>query len=116
MFVLNPAPTFMVQVPITVPGKAEPLELAITFKHKNRAALAAWAAAGVGKDDTELLGELIVTWSGMQDDKGEDVLYSFTALNDLIAGYWAARDEIISAYLRELKESKIKNFARLRAV
>lgn len=114
MFQIQPNPTFAVPVPISVPGMPEPLAITITFRHKNKAALRAWADASADKDDAVLLHELITTWSGLQDDKGADVPYSLAALNDLISGYWAARDEITGAYLKELKESKTKNSVRLR--
>lgn len=115
MFKLNPNPTFSVPVPITVPGMPEPIEVQITFRHKNKAALRTWILDAAGKDDAALLHELIVDWSGMQNDKGENVPYSLTALAELLDGYWAARDDITDAYLIELKESKAKNFRRLQA-
>lgn len=115
MFCLQPNPTFTAPVPITVPGLPEPLEVQFTFRHKNKAALKAWAVDGVDKDDAALLHELIVGWSGMQDSKGAEVPYSLTALHELINSYWAARDEITAAYLAELKDSKAKNSVRLQA-
>jgi hypothetical protein len=115
MFKINPNPTFTVPVPITVPGMPEPLEVQITFRHKNKAALRAWVADGAGKEDAALLNELITDWSGMQDEKGANVPYSLSALSDLLDGYWAARDDITDAYLIALKASKSKNSRRLRA-
>jgi hypothetical protein len=115
MFKLKPNPTFTVPVPITVPGMPEPISVSITFRHKNKAALRTWMTEGFGKTDAALLHELIVEWSGMQDEAGENVPYSLTALTDLIDSYWAAREEITDAYLVELKESKAKNSVRLPA-
>lgn len=115
MFKLQPNPTFPATVQITVPGLPEPIDVQITFRHKNKAALRAWVADGAGKSAAALLHELIVSWTGMQDEKGADVPYSLTALTDLLDGYWAAGDEITEAYLTELKESKAKNSVRLRA-
>lgn len=115
MFKLNPNPTFTATVPLTVPGMPEPIEVQITFRHKNKAALRTWVIEGAGKSVETLLHELIVSWTGMQDDKGADVPYSLTALTDLLDGYWAAGDEITEAYLTELKESKAKNYKRLQA-
>jgi hypothetical protein len=114
MFKLNPNPTFAVAVPLTVPGMPEPLEVTFTFRHKNEAQLAAWILESRGKDDVALLHGLIVSWAGVKDDSGDDLPYSLTALTDLLANYWPAKDEIASAYSRELKESKTKNFVRLR--
>lgn len=110
MFKLTPNPTFSAQVPLSVPGLPEPLKVAITFRHKTKPALQAWMRDGRGKDDAALLHELIVGWEGMTDADGADVPYSLTALNDLLANYWCASDEITAAYLYELKESKRKNF------
>lgn len=115
MFKLTPNPTFTVPVPITVPGMPEPIEVQITFRHKNKAALRAWVVDGAGKDDAALLHDLIVDWAGMQDEKGANVPYSLTALAELLDGYWSARDDITDAYLTELKESKSKNSKRLQA-
>lgn len=115
MFKINAAPTFTAPVPISVPGLPEPLEVVFTFRHKNKDALKAWITEGAGKDDAALLHELVVDWAGMHDERGEAVPYSLSALHTLIGSYWAARDEITSAYLRELKESKAKNSVRLQA-
>lgn len=109
MFRINPLPTFQAQVPLSVPGLPEPLCVAITFRHKNKAALNDWLRTSIGKNDAAILHELIVGWAGVQDDAGLEVPYSLSALNDLIGGYWSARDEITRCYLRELKESKTKN-------
>lgn len=114
MFKLNPNPTFACAVPLTVPGLPEPLEVQFTFRHKTDTQLAAWILESKGQDELVLLHGLIVSWSGVKDDAGAEVPYSLTALTDLLGNYWAAKDEIASAYARELKESKTKNFVRLR--
>jgi hypothetical protein len=109
MFRIQPEPTFACKVPLSVPGKPAPLEVDFTFHYKNKDQLAAWVQDATGKDDATLLGELIEGWDGMVDAKGNPVHYSITALHTLIYSYWAARDEITRAYMRELKESKTKN-------
>ena len=115
MFKLQANPTFAVPVPITVPGLPEPLNVTITFRHKNRAALNAWFSNAGGKEAAALLHELIVDWSGVQGPDGAEVTYSLTALHALVSDYWAAQEEIMDCYLRELKESKTKNSLRLQA-
>jgi len=115
MFKINPNPTFTAAVPLTVPGLPEPLEVNFTFRHKNEAQLAAWVLESKGHDEVAVLHGLIVSWSGIKDDEGNEVPYSLTALTDLVGNYWAAKDEIATAYRKELRESKIKNFVRLRA-
>lgn len=109
MFKLNPSPTFVAQVPLSVPGMPEPLNVAITFRHKTKTAAKAWAAESAGKEDAVLLNEVICAWSGVQDDTGADVPYSLTALTDLLNNYAAAHGELLRAYLSELTEAKRKN-------
>lgn len=109
MFKLNPAPTFVAQVPISVPGLSEPLEVAITFRHKAKTAVKSWMDNAAGKTDADLLHEIIAGWSGMQAEDGAEVAYSLTALGDLLENYPASHGELFRAYLRELTEAKRKN-------
>jgi hypothetical protein len=109
MFKLNPNPTFECAVPLSVAGIPEPVELRVTFKHKNKTAIDAWMKNAGAKDDTTLLSEVLVGWSGVQDDNGEDVPFSTSALRDLLENYPASNGEFFTTYLRELREAKRKN-------
>lgn len=109
MFKLNPAPTFVAPVPLSVPGLPEPVNVTVTYRYKNKAALSAWLNAMTGKDNVALLHEVIDGWAGISDAAGADVPYSLTALTDLLANYSAAHNELFHAYLRELTEAKTKN-------
>lgn len=109
MFKLNPSPTFISQVPLSVPGLPEPLEVAITFRHKNRAALAKYLSELQGREHPAYLDEIILSWDGIHNDAGEPVPYSLTALTDLLGNYSVAHAEILAAYTRELTEAKRKN-------
>lgn len=109
MFKLQPNPTFTAQVPISVAGLPEPLELAVTFRHKNKAALEAWLSGAKGKADEALLHEVIESWAGVQGADGAEVPYSLTALGELLSNYPAAHGELFRGYLRELTEAKRKN-------
>jgi hypothetical protein len=109
MFKLNPAPTFTASVPLSVPGLTEPLEVLITFKHKNRTALGKYLGEMQGREHTDYLHEVIDSWSGVHNDAGEPVPYSLTALTDLLGNYSVAHAEILAAYTRELTEAKRKN-------
>lgn len=109
MFKLNPSPDFACAVPLSVPGQPEPLDLQVTFKHKNKAALQSWFESVAGKPDAALLHDVIKSWSGMQDDAGAEVPYSLSALTELLNNYACAHQELFAAYLRELTESKRKN-------
>jgi len=109
MFNIDPAPQFTAPVPLSRPGLAEPIEVQITFKHKNRAEVAAWVAKGAGAtDDVQLLGEVIEGWTGLINAKGELVPYNATELSKLLTNYTPARGEIFRAYLGELTEAKKK--------
>lgn len=109
MFHIDPAPTFTASVPLSRPGLAQPIEVQITFKHKNRVEMTAWVAKNAGTtDDVQVLGEVIESWSGLLDAEGKDVPYSVTALSRLLTNYSPARGEIFRAYLSELTEAKKK--------
>lgn len=109
MFNVDPNPTFTTPVHLSRPGLAEPIQVQITFKHKNRMEVAAWVARGAGAtDDVQLLGEVIEGWSGLLDAEGKEVPYSTTALSKLLTNYTPARGEIFRAYLSELTEAKKK--------
>ena len=109
MFKITPDPTFHAAVQITVPGLPEPLELAVVFKHKNRVAYNAWVDGFAGKADASILHEIIVSWSNVQDEAGQEVPYSLTALTNLLHNYAPATAELYAAYKRELTESRVKN-------
>lgn len=109
MFKINPSPVFAVQVPLSVPGLPEPIDVCVTFRHKNKTALARWIADAQGKEHTVFLHEVIESWSGVQDSDGCDVPYSLSALTDLLGNYSIAHSELFGAYVRELTEAKRKN-------
>jgi len=109
MFKLNPKPTFVAAVPLSVPGLSEPLEVSFTFRHQNKAALAKWIGETSTQDGAETLHKVVAGWAGVQGDDGAEVPYSLTALTDLLDNYPAAQGEIFRAYLKELTEAKRKN-------
>jgi hypothetical protein len=109
MFKLNPSPEFTCAVPLSVAGQPEPLDLQVTFRHKNKAALQSWFDVVAGKPDAASLHEVIKGWTGMQDDAGAEVPYSLSALTELLNNYARAHQELFLAYVRELTESKRKN-------
>lgn len=129
MFKLNPAPTFVAQVPLSVPGQAEPVPLAITFKHKTRPAFAQWHARAhsmpdavptgaslseiarvVTEQDVDVLKEVIEDWSGLVGSDGAPVPYTVANLRELLDNYPASAREIYAAYKAELTEAKRKNY------
>lgn len=108
MFKLNPAPTFVAEVPLSVPGHAEPSRVLVTFRHKNRTALQQWIAAAQAKADVVLLDEVIVDIA-VHDENGDRVPYNADVLGRLIEHYPIAHSELFQGYTREMAESKRKN-------
>lgn len=109
MFQLDPAPTFQVSVPISVPGQAEGLALLVTYRHKRKTQLADWIGRARGRSDVEILGEVIDGWAGIHNAAGQDVPYTKDNLSTLLENYPAAKDDLFQTYLRELTEAKRKN-------
>ena len=110
MLRINPAPEFQLDAKLTVPGAAEPAPLRLTVRHKGRAAIRAWLdGAGQHGSDTEFLGEVVVGWSGVVDDKGREVPYSPEALARVLDGYPAAAGELFRQYLDALQEGRRGN-------
>lgn len=109
MFKLQPNPTFVCAVLLSVAGMPAAVALSITFRHRTKTALQAWISGSRDKPDAAMLHEVIVGWSGMQDADGQDVPYSLTALAELLENYPVASKEIFNSYVHELTESRIKN-------
>lgn len=109
MFRLNPNPTFRAKVPLSVPGLEKALEIEVEFRHKTATGLQDWTKRAMGRTDVENLDEVIVGWSGVMGDDGQQVPYSFTNLAALLENYSAAKWELLAAYKAELTEAKRKN-------
>lgn len=125
MFKIVPNPTFTSRVLLTVPGTDQLAELAVTWRHKGRAALAAWlgkpaaaaaAPAGVGSTlqagvpaDAAWLGEVMCGWDGPLLADGQPAPFGDAALAALLDSYPAAGGELMAAYLRASTESRAKN-------
>lgn len=108
MIRLIPNPTFKARVRFTQPGADDAL-VEFEFRHKAPAALADWWAAASARPVHEALAEVIVGWSGVHDDQGNDVGFSAEVLAVFLAGHAPRGRELLSAYLRELTESRQKN-------
>lgn len=105
MFKINPNPTFTADVPLSVPGQADPVIVKVTFKHKSKPALLDFEERIRDKKTKieELLFEIVEDWSGI------DAPCTQETITTLAANYIAAPVEIITAYNKELVRSKIKN-------
>ncbi len=109
MFKIVPNPVFAAAVALTVPGQAASGTIEVDFRHKGRKELAAWIEAVNGKQDAELLAEVINGWSGVQDKDGAELAYTPAMLAQLLDTYPPAGGELFSAYLKALTESRVKN-------
>ena len=107
MFDFDNSPIFVAPVPLCVPGAAQPWDVNFTFKHKGKKQLAEWVSGWPGRQDHDVLNDVIEGWDVKR--KGEAVPYSITALADLLDRFPASNREIRDAYLREMTESKRKN-------
>lgn len=108
-FRINPAPTFRVKVPLTVPGAEARGVVEVEYRHKGREAYAAWWDSIGNRGDAEVLDDIIAGWSDVIDDKGEPVAYHIDALRLLLDRYPVAGIELLSAYKRALWEAREKN-------
>ncbi len=109
MFKINPAPTFRAKVPLTVPGEDARAVVEFEFRHKGRTAFATWWDSIGERDDPAVLADVIVSWTGVIDDKGAEVPFSADVLAQVLDNYPASAFDILGAYRRALWESREKN-------
>jgi len=104
MIKLNLDPTFDAEVPITVPGQAEPGTIPLTFKYRGRKEYLAWLESNKeeAKTQTEVFLEFVTKW-GLSED------FNPANIEIFLDQYPAAYFDIISDYSRLLFESRAKN-------
>ena len=103
MFTINPEPLFTADVPMTVPGKTEPVITRMTFKYKNKEQLLEFGKFLKKAPIEDALLEIVEGWSGV------DAPFTPENLKLLLGNYLTAGNEIIQAYHREAYQSKVKN-------
>ncbi len=108
MIRLIPNPTFKARVKFTQPG-AEDALVEFEFRHKTPAGFQAWWAAAAEKPVSDALAEIIIGWSGVIDEAGNDMPFTADALAMFLAGHGPRGRELMAAYFRELLESRQKN-------
>jgi hypothetical protein len=109
MFKLVPDPQFDATVELTVPGADSKAPVVFTFARKGRAALKAWTDSATGRNDLEVLCDVVVGWRGVFDDKGAEVPFSREALAQLLDAYPASGAEVFRGYLQAHFEAARKN-------
>lgn len=109
MIRLIPNPVFKATVHFTQPGTDELATVVFEFRHKPPKALDAWLQASKDKSSAAAMSEAIVGWSGVIDENGNEVPFSEDMLAAFMAGHGPRAQELISAYMREMLESRRKN-------
>lgn len=116
MLKLNASPTFRGPVCLTLPGGGTD-EITVTWRHKGRAALAAWlglpavmAEKGQPLSDVEFLAEVIESIE-IGDADGQPVPYNIDVLHTLLDQYHRAAQELFNAYQPALEGAVAKNSA-----
>lgn len=101
---LTPAPTFVADALIKVPGQDEPVRVSVTWKHKGKADLVAWLDAAKDRDDVEALMEVMAGW-------GEEIDAPFSAesLATVLDQYQTSALDFTRAYLKALAGEREKN-------
>lgn len=103
MFKLQPNPTFIAKVDLSIPGEEKPQTIDVEFRHMSRKEIKAHSERNASKTDVEALGEIIVGW------KGVDAEFSAETLGQLLDNYPLAAGELFAAFSRELFEARRKN-------
>jgi hypothetical protein len=101
---LTPAPTFVSDAFIQVPGQETPVRVAVTWRHKGKAALAAWLDATKDYDDAAALMEIIAGWGDEIDAP-----FSEESLMVLLDQYPTSAMDFTRAYIKALAGAREKN-------
>lgn len=102
MFTLQPNPTFRAKVAIPVPG-APSVKVEFEFRHKPKDELLAFLQATQGRDDIDVLLDVVVRWWDVDED------FSRESLNKLVQNYPGAGAAILGLYAKELADARLGN-------
>jgi hypothetical protein len=102
MLKLNPDPTFEVVVNITVPGKAKPEGVKMTFKYRGKKELNEFWEGNKGRDDADIFMDIVTEW-------GVEAEYTKENVELFLNNYPAAAGEIALTYSKQSLESRVKN-------
>jgi len=102
MFKLNPNPTFWVKTKVRSPG-GEESEFEVEYRHKGKEALTQFMESVKGRDEAEVMAEVIVNWRGM------DVDFSAANLKALFDNYPGLGSVMLVDYGVELMKARAGN-------
>ncbi|KAF1043062.1 MAG: hypothetical protein GAK35_02382 [Herbaspirillum frisingense] len=103
MLKLNPDPTFLLPVPVPVPGKEAPTVIKLVAKYRNIDDLQSFAAALAERSLEQAVCETITGWEGVDTD------FSVDALTVLMKSYPSLHNVILEAYFLESHKARRKN-------
>ncbi len=106
MYLINPNPTFEMEVPLHVAGQ-DAQTIKLTFKYFDADQLRKWRESRSSLLDA--LFEVISGWSGVDMPGGDPAPYSKENLRTLLNSYPAAGENITQEYLRESLGARRKN-------
>lgn len=111
MIKLKPDPTFDYDVPLTVPGQAAPVVVPMTLAYMTAEQRVAWFESKKDGRVQDVLEGIVRGWqaAAVAGADGQPTPYSPQALAQLVSSYEAAPGEIISAWIKGLTESRVKN-------
>ena len=102
MFKLQPNPTFRAKVAIPVPGEAS-VKVEFEFRHKPKDDLLGYLQATAGREDLDVLLDVVVRWWEVDED------FSREALGKLLQNYPGSGPAIIGTYAKELADARLGN-------
>ena len=106
---LSIAPTFQLPVGLSVPGRAEPVQVRVTYRWMPPAKFRDFLAAAADREDLDLLRDVVEKIDGLQDADGQPIAYSDDTLADLLATLQPAGVELYAAWVKEHTQAKTKN-------
>lgn len=106
MFKRDPNPVFKAVVDISQPG-GESRPLSLNFRHKTSSQLEAFIAETAPRTDAEMLQAMVASVDADLKQPGET---DADFLADVCEKYPTAKSDIFRTYLRELTQSRVKNF------
>ncbi len=109
MLKITPNPTFVADAEIHVPGADVPGSIKVTFKYLDAEQIRSWQGKHGKNSAYEALHEIIVTWSGVEDEAGNAIEFSAEHLKQLLAAYQTAGEDLIKAFFKELFGARRKN-------
>ena len=103
MFKLQSEPTFWAAVEVSKPGKDRPERLDMEFKWLERDKLKDFLLSLEGRDDEEVISEIVVGWRGV------DAEFSRENLATLLRNYPQSPVAIFTTFRAEMLHAKTKN-------